>query len=177
MKFLADDDRFGIVVTPAGWRHMYQFRLVIDGCLIGDAEPCIIGSAIRDLGDLKALSDPRLSLGLSDPAALIRLVAAIGGLDIESGEEPDSADTDLHDGTVLSLAESLDSWLVLGFRHDRGVVFLASEYQGDGVLGPVAAAVIEPPAYDPLVEMARVYWAKLEAVAGPGYGPSPVCAP
>ena len=36
MKFLADDDCFGIIVTPTGWRHMYQFRLVIDGRLIGD---------------------------------------------------------------------------------------------------------------------------------------------
>ena len=116
MKFLADDDRFGIVVTPAGWRHMYQFRLVIGGRLIGDAEPCIIGSAMMRLGSLTTLSDPRLSLALTDPAALIRLVASTGELDIESGEEPDSADTDLHDGTVLSLAESLDSWLVLGFR-------------------------------------------------------------
>jgi hypothetical protein len=171
VKFLADDDRFGIVVTPAGWRHMYQFRLVIGGRLIGDAEPCIIGSAMMRLGSLTTLSDPRLSLALTDPAALVRLVAYAGGLDIESGEGPGSADTDLHDGTVLSLAESLDSWLVLGFRHDRGVVFLAS-YRAGGALGPVTA-VIEPPVYDSLVEMARVYWAKLEAAAGPGYGPSP----
>jgi hypothetical protein len=177
MKFLADDDRFGIVVTPTGWRHMYQFRLVIDGRLIGDAEPCIIGSAIKRLGDLDTLSDPRLSIGLSDPAALVRLVVGIGRLDIESGEGPDSADTDLHDGTVLSLAESLDSWLVLGFRHDRSVVFLASRYQAGGALGLVSAAVIEPPVYDSLVEMSRVYWAKLEAAAGPGYGPSPACGP
>jgi hypothetical protein len=134
VKFLADDDRFGIVVSPAGCRHMYQFQLVINGRLIGDAEPCIIGSAITRLGDLKTLSDPRLSLGLSDPAALVRRVASIGELDIESGEEPDSADTDLHDGTVLSLAESLDSWLVLGFRHARSVVFLASQYRTGGAL-------------------------------------------
>ncbi len=177
MKFLADDDRFGIAVTPAGCRHMYQFRLVINGRLIGDAEPCIIGSAIMRLSDLKTLSDPRLSLGLSDPAALVRLVASIGGLDIESGEEPDSVDTDLYDGTVLSLAESLDSWLVLGFRHDRSVVFLASQYRTGGALDPVTAAVIEPPVYDPLVEMSRVCWAKLEAATGPGYGPSPACGP
>lgn len=176
MKFLDDDDRFGIVITPTGWRHMYQFRLVIDGRLIGDAEPCIITSAIDGLGGLTALSDPRLSLGLSDPAAFVRLVRSIGRLDIESGEEPDSADDDLHNGTVLSLAESLDSWLVLGFRHDRSVVFLASEYRADGAPGPVAAAVIEPPVYNQLVEMARVYWAKLEAAAGPGYGPFPACA-
>jgi hypothetical protein len=172
VKFLADDDRFGIVVTPAGWRHMYQFRLVIGGRLIGDAEPCIIGSAMMRLGSLTTLSDPRLSLALTDPAALVRLVASAGRLDIESGEEPGSADTDLHDGTVLSLAESLDSWLVLGFRHDCGVVFLAS-YRAGCALDPVTAAVIEPPVYDSLVEMARVYWANLEAAAGPGYGSSP----
>jgi hypothetical protein len=27
VKFLPDDDRFGIVITPAGSRHMYQFWL------------------------------------------------------------------------------------------------------------------------------------------------------
>jgi hypothetical protein len=153
-----------------------KFRLVINGCLIGDTEPCIIGSAIVGLADLKALSDPRLSLGLSDPAALVRLVTSAGAMDIGSGEEPDDADADLHDGIVLELAESLDSWLVLGFRHDRRVVFLASEYHAGGGLGPVAAAVIEASAYDPLVETVRMYWAELEAGAGPGHGPSPAYA-
>ena len=99
----------------------------------------------------------------------------IGRLDIESGEEPDRADEALHDRTVLSLAESLDDWLVLGFRHDRAVVFLASPFQADGALGPVTAAVIEPPVFDSLVEMSSAYWAKLEAAAGPGNGPSPAC--
>jgi hypothetical protein len=72
---------------------------------------------------------------------------------------------------VLSLAESLDSWLLLGFRHDGNVVFLASEYRAGGVSGEVITAVIEPPVYDSLVEMSRVYWAKLEAATGPGHGP------
>jgi hypothetical protein len=40
---------------------------------------------------------------------------------------------------------------------------LASQYRTGGALGPVTAAVIDPPAYDLLVEMSRVYWAKLEA--------------
>jgi hypothetical protein len=54
---------------------------------------------------------------------------------------------------------------------------LASQYRTGGDLGPVTAAVIEPPAYDPLVEMSRVSWAKLEAAPGPGCGPSPACGP
>ena len=66
MQFLADDDRFGIVIAPAEGQHMYQFQLVIDGHTLGDAEPCIIGSAMAGLGSLKALSDPRLSLALSE---------------------------------------------------------------------------------------------------------------
>jgi hypothetical protein len=73
------------------------------------------------------------------------LVASTGRLDIGSGEDPDNADADRHDGSVLPLAESPDSWLVLGFRHDRSVVFVASQYQAGGALGPVTAAVIEPP--------------------------------
>lgn len=153
---------------------MYQFRLVIDGRLIGGTDPCIIGTAIKRLGELKTLGDPRLSLGLSDPAALVRLVTSIGELDIESGEDPASADTDLHDGTVLHLAESLDSWLLLGFRHHRSVFFLASQHQADGALGPVTAAVIEPSVYDPLVAMSLVYLAELEGAPDLGTGPSPL---
>jgi hypothetical protein len=41
----------------------------------------------------------------------------------------------------------------------------------------VTAAVIEPLMYDPLIEMTRVYWTKLEAATGPGYGPSPASGP
>lgn len=84
-----------LIVTPTRWQHMYQFRLMIDGRLIGDTRPCIIGTAIKRLRDLETLGDPGLSLGLSDPAALVRRVASIGALGIESGEEPDSSDTDL----------------------------------------------------------------------------------
>jgi hypothetical protein len=54
---------------------------------------------------------------------------------------------------------------------------LARQYRTGGTLGPVAAAVIEPPVYDPLLEMSRVYWAELEAATGPRYGPFPACGP
>jgi hypothetical protein len=115
---------------------------------------------------------PKASPGLTDPAALVRLVASIGELDIESGDEPDSADTDLHHGTVLSIAESLDSWLVLGFRaRPRGR--LPGDLPSRRCPGPETAAVIEPSVYDSLVEVSRAYRAKLEAAAGPEYGPSP----
>jgi hypothetical protein len=165
VKFLADDDRLGIVITPAEGRHMYQFQLVIDGHVVGDAEPCIIGSAIKGLGSLKTPGDPRLSLALSDPAALVRLVTAIGERDAESGDEPDDADVGLHDSTVLSLAESLDSWLLLGFTCDGHVIFLASQYRDGSAAGEVIRAVVEPPAYDSLLEASRAYWTSLEAPA------------
>ena len=173
MKFLADDGRFGIVITPAAGQHMYQFQLVIAGRTVGDAEPCIIGSAMKGLASLKAPGDPRLALALSDPAALVRLVAAIGELDIESGDEPDDADIDLHDSTVLSLAESLDSWLLLGFAYGRQVVFLASQYQDGRTGGEVITAVVEPLAYEALLEASRAYWTRLEAAACPGRPPRP----
>jgi hypothetical protein len=163
VKFLGDDDRFGIVITPAEGQHMYQFQLVIDGHTLGDAEPCIIGSAMEGLASLKALSVPRLSLAFSDPAALVRLVTTIGEADVESGDEPDEADVDLHDSTVLSLAESLDDWLLLGFTYDSHVVFLASQYRDAGAAGEVITAVIEPSAYDSLLAASRAYWTSLEA--------------
>jgi hypothetical protein len=174
VKFLADDDRLGIVITPAEGRHMYQFQLVIDGHTVGDAEPCIIGSAIRELSNLKTPGDPRLALALSDPAALVRLVTAIGERDAGSGDEPDDADVDLRDSTVLSLAESLDSWLLLGFTYDGRVVFLASQYRDGSAAGEViTAVVVEPLAYHSHLEASRAYWTSLEAAACPGRPPRP----
>lgn len=150
MKIVDDGDRFGIILTPAGSRHFYQFRLVVDAQVIGDTEPSIIGSAMNRLGHLHELNDRRLSSGLSDPGALMRLL---------------QVDDELHDGTTLSISESLDSWFVCGYRYEGSVFFVAREDPGHGTSGDVLSVSIDQYLYDSIFEMAHIYWTKCEAVA------------
>ena len=148
MKFADDDDRFGIILTPAEGRHFYQFRLVIGGQIIGDTEPGIIGSAMNRLGHLHALNDTRLSSDLSDPEALMRL--------LQVGDE-------LHDATTLSISESLDNWLLCGYRYEGNVFFVAREDPVYETSGDVLAVSIDQSLYDSIFEMAHIYWSKCEA--------------
>jgi hypothetical protein len=149
VKFVDDDGRFGIILTPEDGQHFYRFRLVIDGRVIGDTDPCIIGSAMNSLGHLHALSDRRLSSGLSDPDALMQLLQ----------------DDEFHDATTLSIAESLDSWLLCGYRYEGSVVFVAREDSVRDTSGDVLAANIDQFLYDSIFEMASTYWTKCEATA------------
>ena len=154
MKFLADDDRFGIVITPTEYRtptegrRFYRFQLVVDGVLLGDTEPCIIGSAMNRLGNLHTLNDRRLSSGLSNPTKLMELL---------------QVDEELHDPASLSLAESLDNWLLYGYRYEENVVFMAREYQSPEIFGDVLAVAIDSFVYDSLFEMALIYWIQCDA--------------
>jgi len=69
---------------------------------------------------------------------------------------------------VLELAESLDSWLVLGFTGMTAVSFFpGSEYHAGGAWAPVAAAVIEASAYDPLVGRSACTGRNWKTGAGP----------
>lgn len=150
MKFVDDGDRFGIILTPADGRHFYRFRLIVGGQIIGDNEPSIIGSAMNRLGHLHALSDRRLSSGLSDPDALMQLL---------------QVDDELHDATTLSISESLDNWLLCGYRYAGDVFFVAREDPAHGTSGDVLAVSIDQFLYDSIFEMAHIYWAKCEAIA------------
>jgi hypothetical protein len=129
---------------------MFQFQLVVGGRLVGDSEPCIIGSAVKRLGRLKKLNDRRLAPDLSDPAAVMRLL---------------QADDKLHDATTLSLSESLDNWLLRGYEYDGNVVFMAREYRVSETSGEVLAVIIDSSVYGSLVEMFRTYWTMCEAAA------------
>jgi hypothetical protein len=150
VKFADDDDHFGIILTPAAGRHFYQFRLIVGGQIIGDTEPSIIGSAMNRLGHLHELSDHRLPSDLSDPDALMRLL---------------QVDDELHDATTLSISESLDSWLLCGYRHDGHVFFVAREDPVHGTSGELLAVSIGQFLYDSIFEMAHIYWTKCEASA------------
>ena len=142
MMFSTDDGRLGVIIIPAGTPHMYQFQLVVDGFVLGDCEPCIIGSAMKRLSSLKKLSDARLSPGALSTDALISLL---------------STDSELHDAATLSLAESMDNWLLRAYKYEDLVVFVGREYRPVEGLPRTIFSVLDETSYDTIIEAAGSY--------------------
>ncbi|WP_405799371.1 hypothetical protein [Streptomyces sp. NBC_01506] len=148
MKFLTDDARFGFLVTPLKGRGMFRFQLIIDSQLIGDTEPSILGTAMARLGDLTHLDDDRLDLLSSDRDALLAVLL---------NEE------ELHDRTTLSIAESLDDWLIHGYVYKGNVVVVARGDEDGSLMGPTLVAVVKSAEYDQIVDAARSYWSSINS--------------
>lgn len=154
MRFSTDDGRFGFIVSPLAGHQMFRFQIVIDGQVIGNTEECILGSAMARLANLRSLDDERLT-GLSvEPALLLSMLRA---------------DEVLHDDVVLSLAESVDRWLICGYIHKGNAAMLAQEYDNDGTLvGRVLVSMVPIIEYDAVVSMARSYWSMLNGAQSLG---------
>lgn len=151
MRFSTDDGRFGFIVTPLAGRHMFRFQMIIESQVIGDTEECILGSAMATLANLKPLDDERLARLSSDPAAVLSTL---------------SLDETLHDDAVLSLAESVDRWLMCGYIYEGNATMLAQEYgTGDDLVGRVLVSVVPAVEYSTIIAAVRSYWSK---VNGPG---------
>jgi hypothetical protein len=144
MRFSTDDDRFGFVVTPVHGA-MFRFQIIVARRLIGTDEACILGSAMHRLRSLNALADQRLGFLPEDPGAV--------SLALRTDEA-------LHDAATLSLAESLDEWLVHGYVFNGKVTILAQHYEGGELAGPVLVSVLEKNEYDQVIGAAYDYWTK-----------------
>ncbi|WP_327326008.1 hypothetical protein OG735_28630 [Streptomyces sp. NBC_01210] len=145
MRFLTDDGRFGLLVAPLKGRGMFRFQLVIDGRLIGDTDPCILGTAMARLGNLTHLDDDRLDFLFSDMDVVLSALLT---------------EEELHDRTTLSIAESLDDWLIHGYVY-KGNVVMVARGDGDGSLtGPTLVSVVASAEYEPIIEAARSYWSR-----------------
>ncbi|MEV7416887.1 hypothetical protein [Streptomyces sp. NPDC089919] len=148
MRFLTDDGRFGFLVAPLNGIGMFRFQLIVDGQLIGDTEPCILGTAMARLGDLTHLDDDRLSLLSSDREAVLSALLT---------EEK------LHDRTTLSIAESLDDWLIHGYAFKGNVVIVARGDEDGSLTGPTLVSVVTSAEYAPIIEAARSYWSSVKS--------------
>jgi hypothetical protein len=124
---------------------MFRFQMIVDGQVIGDTDENIIGSAMATLGELKQLEDPRLAGLSSDPAAVIATLLT---------------DETLHDDAVLSLAESLDRWLVCGYVYQGATTILAQGYRGHDLAGPILVSTVPVADYSTIIDAARTYWLK-----------------
>jgi hypothetical protein len=143
MRFLTDDGRFGFLVTPLTGHGMFRFQLVIDGQLIGDTEPCFLGTAMYQLGNLPHLDDERLGLLSSDPDVVLSSLLS---------------EEQLHDRATLSLAESLDLWLIHGYVYEGNVVMIARGDEDGSLAGPTWISVVRSAEYDSVFDAAHRYW-------------------
>lgn len=110
MRFSTEDERLAIRMSPAPPydARFSIFQLILNGLVVGDAEPCIPISALRRMAELPALDDARLDS--LDPVQLRTLLT--------SGD-------DLHDRTLGPSSESLDAWGLHAYRLEDQVAYLA----------------------------------------------------
>jgi hypothetical protein len=143
VRFSTDDGQFGFLVTSLTGHGMYRFQVIIEGRLVGDHEPCIIGSAMKQLENRPRLSDKRLDPLSAGPDAVMSTLRF---------------DERLHDAATLSLAESLDRWLIHGYVYGSTVMILAQERQENVAVGRILVSMVNLIEYDSIVEAVRTYW-------------------
>ena len=144
MRVSTDDGRFGFILNSVTGS-MFRFQLIVDSRSIGDDEPCILGSAMHQLGNLKTLNDERLARLPEDPIAVSSALRS---------------DEELHDAATLSLAESFDRWLIHGYAYNGTVVILAQEYEGGELAGDILVSVLDESEYDAIFGVLRDFWTK-----------------
>ncbi|MFC5911583.1 hypothetical protein [Streptacidiphilus monticola] len=145
MKFLTNDGRFGLLVTRVTGSGVSRFQLIVAGRLIGNSELCFAYGAFEEMASLPRFSDERLRPPFEkQEAALSALVS----------EEK------LHDPATLSLAESLDHWLVQGFMFEESAVMVARPYEDGTPAESALISIVGRREYADVVEMARHYWAQ-----------------
>ena len=143
MLISTDDGHFGFVIARLAGHGMFRFQMIIGGQVIGDQEPCMLGSAMHRLGNLASLNDARLGRLSESPAEVVRI--------LRSEEE-------FHDAVTLSLAESLDQWLIQSYLYRGDATVLAQEYRNGELDGPVLVSVVSPQDYHSLVELVGHFW-------------------
>lgn len=114
MRIATDDNAFGIFIASvaAGSDHrFFRFQLIVSGEVVGDDQPCILGSTMGYLDDIAQVDDARLGNADTDPGGVLAATFS---------------DADLHDRLVFTHAESIDGWVVIAYQHgDRSPGLLA----------------------------------------------------
>jgi hypothetical protein len=163
VRFSTDDGQFELVVSPRPGRGMFAFQLVIDGHVVGDADPAILGSLMWELQHRPSFDADQVPDARVSPAAAVELLLA--------DEQLESA--------MLRGAESLDRWLVWLYRQQEHGIALAQAADGDERAGPVLVSVVEVADFRDVLDSAVRYWSEVarpdedvpaEVVRGPEPG-------
>lgn len=143
MRYSTDDGRFGFVLTKLSGRGMFKFQIVVDAIVVGDDEPCILGTAMVRLRDLALLETDRLDF-LSKESDDILLTLR--------------TDDTLNEAAQLSIAESLDNWRIFAYVNNENVVFLSQSACGSLPDGPALISVVPVAEYNSIVEIVHNHW-------------------
>jgi hypothetical protein len=147
MRFCTDDQRFGVLVSASPTApdpRFFRLQLVINGTLLGDTEDSIVYHAVRQLGRLQRVTDPRLSVPVEDPAALLEVARL---------------DEMVHDRLIRSWCESLDRWTVVAYIVEDLVVWVAQANDVDGkLIGPVLHTQLGVEDYEEIVTHVQNYF-------------------
>jgi hypothetical protein len=149
VKFSTDDGQFGLIVSPRPGRDMFAFQLVVDGHVVGDGEPAILGSLMRELQHRPTLGADQVPDVRTSPAAAVGLLLA--------DEQFESA--------MLRGAESLDRWLVWLYSQQAHGIALAQAADRDERVGPVLVSLVEVTDFLDVLDSAVRYWSKVRSGA------------
>jgi hypothetical protein len=130
---------------------MFAFRLVVDGCLVGDDEPFILGSIMRELQHRPSFAPGELPDAGTSPADVAKLL-----LDDESRLQDERCEA-----AMLSGAESLDGWQVWLYAHGTHGVALAQAYRDDERVGPLLASLVDLSEFRAILGSVVRYWQEL----------------
>lgn len=154
MRFSTDDGQFGLVVSPRpGDGRMFAFRLVVDGCLVGDDEPFILGSLMWELQHRPSFGAGELPDVRAAPADAVKLL-----LDEELRLQDDRLEA-----AMLRGAESLDRWLVWLYAHEAHGVALAQAVRDNERVGPILVSRVGITDFRGLLGSAVRHWQELSS--------------
>lgn len=154
MRFSTDDGQFGLVVSPRpGDGRMFAFRLVVGGCLVGDDEPFILGSLMRELQHRPSFGAGELPDVRAAPGDAVKLL-----LDDELRLQDDRIEA-----AMLQGAESLDRWLAWLYAHEAHGVALAQAAGDNERVGPVLASRVGLTDFRGILGSAVRHWQELSS--------------
>lgn len=139
MIVATDELAFGVLLSPSDRPRFWILRLLVNGDLIGDCEPCMVGSAVPIIARRPpfAAIDPR-----GNRTTVLNLLRSDAH----------------HDATLYPLAESFDDWEVRLYSTDQEVVVVASSDVSQGETADLRLVAVAIDEYMAVVSTIASYW-------------------
>jgi hypothetical protein len=122
---------------------MFTYQLVVDGQIVGDSEPTIIGSEMGALQDRPSFSFHQLPDARSNPSSTVELLLA------QTDDQLDSA---------MLRGETLDRWLVWMYIQQSHAVVLAQASYANCRIGPILMSIVSLTDFQLVIDAAVRYW-------------------
>jgi hypothetical protein len=132
---------------------MFAFRLIVGGCVVGDDEPFILGSVMRELQHRPSFSAAELPDVQTSPAHAVDLLL----------DEERRLQDSRFEAAMLQGAESLDGWLVWLYTCEAHGLALAQAVTDNERSGPVLVSRVADSDLRALLDSAVHYWRPLSS--------------